>query len=211
MRILKTLFAALFLASASLALAADPVEGKDYETLNPPRATDSPGKIEVTEFFWYGCGHCYQFETTLNQWVKTLPKDVSFRHVPGVARPWLPGGKLFYTLEAMGLEDKLRAQIFNAVHESRELHPGKESDFADWLAKKGVDAKKFTDTYSSFTVQSKMKRAEQLNTDYRIGSVPSLVINGRYSIIQPNVMSPERFVAVANGLVAKARAEQGRK
>jgi thiol:disulfide interchange protein DsbA len=211
MRILKTLFAALFLASASLVLAADPVEGKDYMTLNPPRTTDSPGKIEVTEFFWYGCSHCYQFETTLNQWVKTLPKDVSFRHVPGAARPWLPGAKLFYALEAMGLEDKLRAQIFNAIHASQELHPLREDGFPDWLAKKGVDAKKFTDTYGSFTVQSKIKRAEQLNADYRISGVPSVVINGRYSIIEPSAMSPERFVAVANGLVAKARAEQGRK
>ncbi|QDX82101.1 hypothetical protein B9N43_13100 [Denitratisoma sp. DHT3] len=211
MRFLKSLLAALFLTTATLALAADPVEGKDYVTLNPPQATESPGKIEVTEFFWYGCPHCFHFEGALNQWLKTLPKDVGFRRVPGAARPWLPGAKLFYALDAMGLEDKLRAQIFSAIHESRELHPIREAGFAEWLGKKGVDAKKFTDIYNSFTVLSKVKQAEQLNAGHRIDAVPAVVVGGRYRLIEPAEMSPERFQAVMNGLVAKARAEQGRK
>ncbi|CAB1367323.1 thiol:disulfide interchange protein DsbA/DsbL [Denitratisoma oestradiolicum] len=211
MRLMKSLFAVLFLVLATAAGAAELMEGKDYTVLNPPQSTESPGKVEVSEFFWYGCPHCFHFEGALNQWLKTLPKDVSFRRVPGAAKPWMPGAKLFYALEAMGLEDKLHAQIFSAIHESRDLHPIKEEGFPEWLAKKGVDTKKFSDTYSSFAIQSKVQRAMQLNAGHRIDAVPAIVINGRYRIVDPAEMTPEKFMAVANALVAKARAEQGRK
>ena len=212
MRNLKALFGIVCLVFATLAGAQSPREGREYTVLTPIQATDAKGKIEVTEFFWYGCPHCYELEPLIQKWLKTLPGDVVFHRVHALfpGNKWLADAKTYYTLEAMGLLDKLHQDVFDAIHRER-VRMNDEATLFAWMEKKGVDRKKFTDTYSSFTVQSKAQRAMQLSQAYRLDGVPALAVNGKY-ITSPYVADGnENVLRVVDALIAKARAEQGRK
>lgn len=211
MRFIKSLLLILAATLAIPAFAAEPQEGKDYAVLDPVVPSDSPGKVEVTEFFWYGCSHCYHFEPTFNQWTRKLGKDVVIRYIPAPLNPvWTPGAKLYYTLDLLGVQEKLRADVFSAIHAERQLSPNDERGFATWVAKKGVDATKFSELYNSFSVQSKVQRATQLSNAHKIDGTPSVVINGKYRILEPAGMAPEHFMQVADALIAKARKESGK-
>lgn len=211
MRLLKSLLLGFCLTVAATAFAADAVEGKDYAVINPPQPTDVPGKIEVTEFFWYGCPHCYHFEPTFNQWMKKQPKDVAVRFVAAPLNPaWVPGAKLYFALDAMNLEGKLREDIFRAIHVEHQFNPADDRAFGPWLSKKGVDATKFKEAYDSFAVQSKIQRAGQQAQRSGIDGTPGVVVAGRYRILEPAGMTPEHFMQVADALVAKARKEGGK-
>ncbi|MDD5250911.1 MAG: thiol:disulfide interchange protein DsbA/DsbL [Rhodocyclaceae bacterium] len=210
MRNLKALIAVVCLVFASLAGAQTLREGRDYTLLASPQPTE-PGKIEVIEFFSYMCPHCAHFEPVLAPWVKALPKDVAFRRVPVVYRPqWEAPARLYYALETLNELDRLHGAVFNAIHVDGSNLTTDEA-VADWAAKKGLDRKKFTDVYGSFTVQSKVLRAKQTTAAYRIDSVPALVIAGKYRTPTENFTgSHEDLLKIANALIAKARAEQKR-
>jgi thiol:disulfide interchange protein DsbA len=120
------------------------------------------------------------------------------------------GAKLFYALDALGQESKLRESIFAAIHGTSEFSPNDERNFGPWLAKKGVDAAKFNEVYGSFTIQSKLTRAGQLARAAGISGTPSMVIGGRYRIDQPAGMDPQQFAELADFLVAKARKDAGK-
>jgi thiol:disulfide interchange protein DsbA len=213
MRKMTCFFAAALLAVANFAGAAELKEGQDYATYNPPRATESRDKIEITEFFWYGCDHCYRLEPALQSWLKKLPKDVTFRRVPavfpgrdGTPGNWASGAALYYTLEAMGLGEKLHGDIFNAVHKDRNMEMLRnEQVMSDWLGKKGVDTKVFSATYQSFTVRSKVLRAMQASEAHGLDGVPALIVDGRYRAING---AGDLFV-VTEGLIDKARKARG--
>lgn len=196
-------------AGAGTLHAAEIKEGKDYTVLAQIQPTDAKGKVEVTEFFWYGCPHCFEFEPTLNTWLKTLPKDVAFRRVPADFGRWTGGAKLFYTLEALGEEGRLHKELFDAIHGNERLNFNNESAMADWLAKKGIDRKKFADAYNSFSVQSSVNRAQQLTRNYALTGVPNVVVGGKY--VTNNVLtgSFDALPAIMNQLIAKVRTEQG--
>ena len=165
------------LASAQ---GAAPVEGRNYQRMGQPLPTP-PGKIEVIEFFWYGCPHCFVFDPTLEAWVKQLPADVSFRrlHVGFNAMVKLHQ-KLFFALEAMGVEPQVHAGIFNAFHVQR-LNLTDEASITAMVAKLGVDPAKFKAAFNSFGVQTKSQAATKLSEDYRIDGVPTLAIGGRFT------------------------------
>ncbi|SRR6266581_2883210 len=209
-----------FLAAAALAAfvgaagAATLQPGRDYEPVNPPQPTETKGKIEVIEFFSYACPHCAQFEPLLARWAKALPKDVVFRRVPvtfGRAQ-WTVLARTYYALEAMNEVDRTHGAVFEAVHGERAIHmetaPKTESTMIDWLAGKGVDRKKFTDLYNSFTVQSQAGRATQMTSAYGIQGVPSLVVAGKYRTPDGFQGGHEELLRLADALVAKARSEQ---
>ena len=180
--------------------------GKDYYPLERPVATDvDKGKIELIEFFWYSCPHCNAFEPTFAQWIKTAPKDVVVRRVPVAFRDdFAPQQRLFYALEAMGLLESLHAKVFAAIHvEKQALNT--ETAIADWVSKHGVDKIKFTETYKSFGVASKLKRAVQLQNDYKVEGVPSFGIAGRFYTDGSIAGSMERAVKVAESLIAQNR------
>lgn len=204
------LLAFVFALFASLAVAAEPVEGKQYQRLQMPQPVSTAGKVEVIEFFWYGCPHCADFEPLLSAWVKKLPADVSFRKVPAVFRDdWAPGARLFYTLEAMGLLDKLHVAAFNAVHKERINLHSDEKAMLDWVVKQGVDRQKFSDMYKSFTVAGKVKRATEMTQEYGFGGVPVLIIGGKY--MPASAGSYADMLQVADALVVKNRGEHGKK
>ena len=180
--------------------------GKDYVVLDRPVPTDAgPGKVELLEFFWYSCPHCNKFEPTFAQWVKDAPKDVVVRRVPVAFRDdFAPQQRLFYTLEAMNLLDSLHGKVFHAVHDER-LPLNTESTILAWVEKQGVDKARFSDIFKSFAVTSKIKKAVQLQNEFRIEGVPSLGVAGRFYIDGGLAGSMERALKVAESLIAQAR------
>ncbi len=204
----------LGLIGLSLALAAGSVaaQGKPaFKPLANPQAVETGDKIEVIEFFWYGCSHCFDLEPFLKKWTAKLPKDVEFRRIPAVpTERWMPNARTFYTLEAMGLLEKLHGEVFDAIHIDR-VNLNDERIQLDWMAKKGVDRAKFTEAWKSFSVQSKTKRAIQQTQAYDISGVPTLVVDGKYVTSVSMTGSPEGLMKTLDELIVKARAERPKK
>ena len=165
----------------ALAQARQFKEGKDFKRLDKPVAPDAPaGKTDVIEFFWYSCPHCNAFEPALDAWVKAAPKDLSIRRVPvAFNASFVPQQKLYYTLEGMGKLDALHAKVFRAIHvEKAKL--AKDEEILAWVTQQGVDAAKFKDVYSSFSVSNQVRRASQLQDSYGVEGVPSMGVAGKY-------------------------------
>ena len=199
------ILAALVLQSAS---AADLVEGKDYSRLKAPHAVDSGKKIEVIELFSYGCPHCNDLEPYLQAWVKTLPPDVQFRRVPVMFQDrWKSLARDYYTLDALGEDLRLSPDLFKAVHVSN-LPLYQEKAFVDWAATKGLDKVKVADTFNSFGVDSKMKRAAVLAQEYNVQAVPTMVVDGKFVTLSDRVGGHAAMPAALDALIAKARAER---
>jgi thiol:disulfide interchange protein DsbA len=192
-------------ARATLAQGS-PVEGTHYTKLAQPAPVSAPaGKIEVVEFFSYGCPHCYSLEPTLDAWAKRLPGDVVFKRVPvGFNALYENYQKIFYALEAMGQVDKMHAKVFNAIHQQRQ-RLDKEADIAAFMTANGVDGAKFLEQYKSFTVQSKARQAQQLSQSYKIDGVPAMGVQGRYVTSGAQAGSNERALAVTDALVQGLR------
>jgi len=180
--------------------------GKDYLPLDRPVATEAGnGKVELIEFFWYSCPHCNAFEPTFAQWIKTAPKDVVVRRIPVAFRDdFAPQQRLFFALEAMNLLDSLHAKVFAAIHVDKQPL-NTEAAIVEWVGKQGVDKAKFSETYKSFGVASKLKRAVQLQNDYHVEGVPSFGIAGRFYTDGSIAGSMERAIKVAESLIAQSR------
>jgi len=172
---------AVTIAAGPLAAQSNPPqEGFEYRAVKPQQTTDSPGKIEVLEFFWYGCPHCNVLEPVLKDWVKRLPADVSFRKVHvGLAPHWVAHQQLYYTLESMGKAAELSDRVFAAIHVDK-VSLDKPDKMADFVAKLGVDRKQFLDTYESFAVRTKMRKASAQADAYKVDGVPALAVNGKW-------------------------------
>jgi len=208
---LKRLIAALILLGATGLAQAQPTAGVEYRELSPPQPTDIPGKIEVIEFFWYGCPHCYDFEPVLEPWVKKLPKDVNFRRVPAMFNEeYAQGARAYYALDAIGQEERLHKALFDAVHTGSRLRVGNEAALTEWLGKHGVDTKKFAAAYRSFSVEGKLKRGTQLQQLFKIDGVPSMAVNGRYVVNTDNIRSFEQLLSVTDYLIEQERKKGGK-
>jgi thiol:disulfide interchange protein DsbA len=177
--------AALALAAASLVPAAahaqgGPVEGRHYARLGQP-LPGAPGKIEVVEFFYYKCPHCFAFDPLLEAWVHQLPADVSFRRVPvGQQLVLKLHQRMFYALEAMGaLTPAVHGGIFNAFHR-QGVEANDEAAITALVGKLGVDTGKFKQAFSSFGVQGKLGQGQKLAELAGADTVPALVVGGRY-------------------------------
>ncbi len=182
-----------------------------YKLLAKPQPVETGQRIEVIEFFWYGCPHCFDLEPFLRKWTASLPKDVEFRRIPAVpTERWMPNARTFYTLEALGLLDKLHGEVFDAIHIDR-VNLNDEKTQLDWMAKMGVDRARFAEAWKSFSVQSKTKRAVQLTQAYDITGVPTLVVDGKYVTSVSMTGSPEGLMQTLDELVARARAERSKK
>ena len=200
-RVRRSLVIALSLAPLALAWRGAFAQSTGNVTeLNPPLPTESDGKIEVLEFFWYGCIHCYNLEPRLETWLKTKPADVAFRRVPAVlSERWGHDAAVFYAFEALGVLDKLHRPFFDAIHRER-LRTDNMPALNAWLEKQGVDPKKFDATARSFGVQAKVKRAIRLTSDYKIEGTPAMAVHGRYTIGASDTM-----LDTVNQLVASVR------
>jgi thiol:disulfide interchange protein DsbA len=207
-------------AAGTPATAADePKEGVQYLVLPTSPNVDAGNKVEVTEFFAYYCPHCYAFEPLLAAWVKKQGANIVFRRVhvprdPGV----LPQQRLFYTLESMGLLDQYHDKVFSAMH-VEHLRLASDEQVFDWAAKAGIDRARFVDTYRSFGVQAKLRRAGQMVEDYRVNYWPLVAIDGRFitspsqaneGVTEARTETQQQQVAlqVMDYLVAKAKADR---
>lgn len=206
------LFTAVTIASGAHA-AAPPVKDKEYslvEPVQPPLDAKSAGKVEVVEFFHYGCPHCYNLQPALKAWLKNA-KDVEFKRMPTVFREsWIPLTRAYYALETIGALEKVHDDIFNAIHQ-QNVNLTDRALMLDWVAKRGVDARKLGDAFDSFAVQTKTQRSLQLTRAYGITGTPSVVVGGRYltgpsmALNADNSVSYQRFSQVLSGLVEMAR------
>jgi thiol:disulfide interchange protein DsbA len=181
-------------------------EGKDYQKLERPLVPDAgAGKIEVIEFFWYSCPHCNAFEPTFANWAKTAPKDLMIRRIPVAFNDsFAPQQRLFFALEALNLLESLHVKVFTAVHvEKQALNT--DASIQAWVEKQGVDKTKFAEAYKSFGMTSKLRRAVQLQNEFKVEGVPSLGIAGRFYTDGSLAGSMERALQVAEGLLAQVR------
>ncbi len=194
-------------ATALPALAQQRFEaGKDYLPLDKPAPVEAPsGKIEVVEFFWYNCPHCNAFEPALEAWIKRAPKDVVVKRVPVAFSSAFQGQqRLFYTLEAMGLVDRLHGKVFQAIHVERKRLEAPDV-IAEWVATQGVDKTKFMEQFNSFSVASKATRAGQLTAAYKVEGVPALGVAGRFYTDATLTRNMDRSLQVVDYLVGEVR------
>jgi thiol:disulfide interchange protein DsbA len=189
-----------------LAQPRKPEEGKDFRTLDKRVPVDAAaGKIEVIEFFWYSCPHCNAFEPKLVNWIKTAPADVVVRRVPVAFRDdFVPQQRLFYTLEAMGKLDELHHKVFEAIH-ARKEPTNREDLILAWAEKNGLDKAKVAETYNSFSVQTKARRATQLQDAYKVEGVPAMGVAGRYYTDGTMAGTIDKALQVTDYLIAEAR------
>ena len=183
-----------------------PQDGTDYRTLERRVPVEAPeGKIEVIEFFWYSCPHCYRFEPKLVSWSKRQPPDVVLRRVPAAFRDdMVPQQRLFYTLEAMGVLDEMHPKVYESIHFSNEpTHSG--PGFLAFAQKNGLDIPKFTELYQSMGVSAKARRAVQLQQAYRVEGVPAMGVAGRWLTDGDMAGSVDRALLVTDFLVGEAR------
>jgi thiol:disulfide interchange protein DsbA len=197
--------AAAFAGSAAVRAQGAPVEGTHYVKLSQSLPA-TPGKIEVIEFFWYGCPHCNAFEPTLDAWQKKLPPDVAFRRVPVAFRdePFTAHQRIFYALDAMGLIPTLHRKVFYAIHVDRQ-RMDKPADIAAFMAKNGVDSARFLENYDSFSTATKIKQAAKLASDYKIDGVPAIGVAGKYFTSVTLAGTPEAALQVSEYLIQRER------
>jgi len=196
-----------------LAFAAGPTlaaQGEEFSRLPKPQPVDAPGKIEVIEFFWYGCPHCSALEPSVEAWEKQLAKDVAFRreHViwPG-RKETETHARLFLTLRAMGLLNQHHRAVFEAIQATKTALRS-DQDIIDWAAKRGIDRAKFEATYKSFGINTQLARAKDLTNNYLADSVPSFAVNGKYYTSLGSTRGEKRLFEVLNKLIADERSRK---
>lgn len=203
------LVAVFFLMSASTffsnALAEEFKEGVDYTRLDKPARIENPDKIEVREFFWYGCPHCYKMESFLRPWLASKPDDVEFVLTPGVLnRKWEIQAKGYYIAKRLGLVEKTHTALFDAIHKEKRPLDTKKA-LAEFYQSYGVDKKTFNKMFDSFDVATEIRQADALARVYRLMGVPAVVVNGKYVTTAKQAKSYERWIQIINHLIVVER------
>lgn len=174
-----------------------------YETISPAQPTASPDKIEVIEFFWYGCPHCYSFEPSLTSWLKTKPANVEFIRIPAVfSEQWGKHAKAYYTAEALGVVDAIHADFFDAIQEKKQTLET-EDELAKFFTAHGVKEADFREAFNSFVVDTKLRQAPAIAAKYGITGVPAIIVNGKYRTNGTLAGSQEKMIDVMNELIKK--------
>ena len=202
MKKIVSLFVVL-LATPLIALAQGTPK---FTELKPAQPVSVEGnKIEVIEFFWYGCPHCYNLEPSIEAWQKHLAADTQFRRVPAIfSARWGHDATLFYAFEAMGVLEKLHRPLFDAIHRDR-LRTDNAEALSEWLQKQGIDPNKFNETFKSFGVQAKVRRAAQQTVAYKIDGTPAMAVQGRYTVSADQGGSHEGMLQTVDYLVDMVR------
>lgn len=201
--------AAVVVLLGILPVRAELAVGRDYVPIIPAQATDNPAKLEVLEFFSYGCPHCNEFHPLIGKWAASLPSDVVLKRVPiSFGRPqWASLSRLYYALEATGDLARLDGGVFQAIHKAGvKLYDDKS--IIEWVGAQGVDGKRFSDAYNSFGVVSKAKRADQLAQLYKIQGVPAMAVNGKYLVTGKDMRGLADLLSLTDQVVDKARSER---
>lgn len=203
---------ALLLSSAllpAIASAQQPVRADiDYRVIKPQPVAVAD-RIEVIDFFWYGCPHCNNLQPALERWVGNKPADVLVRRIPAILRDsWAPHARIYYTLEALGEVERLHQRVYHGYH-VEELHMSKPEVMSAWAQRNGIDRERWEQAYDSPEVRRKVEEAARLTRAYQVTGTPSLVVNGRYLTSGSMAESLNRVVDIVDGLVHKVRSEAG--
>jgi protein dithiol oxidoreductase (disulfide-forming) len=203
---MRTLSIAAIAAILSIPAVAAPVAGTDYQPINPPQPTSDPSKIVVTEFFSYQCPHCFRFAKPYEDWIAKLPADVKAERVAVSIghQTWLPAAQAFYALTAMKQVPAIDDALFGAIHRQR-LQLDTEAALTNWVGRQGIDQAAFTQAYQSFSVKLNTTRADDLSRSYRLPSVPTLAIDGRYLIPIADDGDFNDQLEIASALIEEAR------
>lgn len=189
------------MASSMMASAATYVAGKDYEVVKTPVKVDVPNKIEVREFFWYGCPHCYKLEPHMQAWLRQLPKDVNFVRTPAAMNPvWEQNARGYFVSEAMGIRKRAHIPLFHTIQSGANLYDQKS--LAGFYARYGANINKFNQLYNSFAITAQVSRANSLAQQYGLTGVPAVVVNGKYVIKGED----QRVIDIMNYLIEQERA-----
>ena len=201
----KIIVAFMLFVGVTVSACAEPyVEGKDYLTVS--NTTQTGDKIEVLEFFWYGCPHCFAFEPSVQKWLKTKSDEVEFVRLPAVFRPsWKVHARTYYALEMMGILEELHTKIFSAMH-NKKMKLDTLNSMSGFLQRQNVDKKKFLDAYNSFAVETKLRKAIKKLKDYNVRGVPAVAINGKYYVSASAAGSYQRLIDIINFLIKKEMA-----
>ena len=205
-------FAFVGLLALALPAQAQLAAGVDFAEIKPALQVDNPARIEVVEFFSYACPHCSDLNPLVRKWAAKLPAGVPFKPDPvSFNSPvYQLMGKLFYTLDAIGEMERLDAAAFDAIH-VKGLKLIDEKSVQEWAVSQGVDAKKFSDAFKSFSTDSNVKRTDQLSRAAKIPGVPALVVDGRYLVVGKNVKNHDELLALTEKVIDKARTERAAK
>ncbi len=199
---LKKLILFLFFTLATITTASQ-AETLGYELITPAQPTQNQDKIEIIEFFWYGCPHCYSFEPVLTEWLKTKPDNVEFIRQPAIfSSLWGKHAKAFFTAEALGVLDKVHTDLFDAIQNKKQKLTS-EDQLATFFVARGVDETEFRNTFNSFLVDAKLRQAKSMAPRYGITGVPAIVINGKYKTSGPLAGSQDKITAVMDRLILK--------
>jgi protein dithiol oxidoreductase (disulfide-forming) len=203
MKFFRHLFAVLALLGATCA-QAQVVAGRDYTILSSPQPISSGKKVEVLEFFFYGCSHCYHLHPFMTEWEKKMPKDVSLEFVPVIFNDsWEPMAHTFYALEAMGKIKQLHDPLFQAWNQNVDLSD--EAKISEFVGKYGVDRSRFDADYNSFTVSSKIVRSNQMVQNYGVRGTPTIAVDGKYVI---SGLQPQETIRVLDEVIKIARKDR---
>ena len=172
---------AMLMAFSANTMAANFVAGKDYTVVQNPGQVEVPGKIEVREFFWYGCPHCFKLEPHMQAWLKKIPKDVNFIRTPASMNPlWEQGARAYFVSEALGVRKRTHLPLFHANGTGQQIL--QKDQFAKFFVKYGIPEAKFNSTYNSFAITAKIAQANKLAQQYQLSGVPAVVVNGKYVV-----------------------------
>lgn len=201
----------IFLAAACAAAQAQPVAGRDYLVLDPPRPVASGQRIEVIEFFYYGCAVCYEAQPHIARWLMKSDAAVELKRVPAVsAEGWEPFARTFYALEATGLLARMHWPVYDNHHfDGRKLN--EEKHLLDWLASNGVDAARFKQALDSAQVKARVDAAQKMLDTYGVRGVPTFVVDGRYATSARLAGGVKEMMGVVEYLVGRARDERAKK
>ena len=184
--------------------------GLEYLTIDP-QPVASGDRIEVAEFFWYGCPYCYQLQAPLEAWLKTKPADVALRHIPAIFREsWVPHARLYYTLEALDELPRLHQSVYRSMHEERMSLNSADST-AEWAKQNGIDAARWLASYNSPDIERKVDDSRRFTRSFAIKGTPSLVVDGRFLTSTGMSETVAGVIPILEDLIRLAREQRAKK
>ncbi|PIE40911.1 MAG: disulfide bond formation protein DsbA [Gammaproteobacteria bacterium] len=209
MKLIANTLLSIMLVLASFAVYAETFrEGVDYKMLSTPVEVENPGKIEVREFFWFGCPHCFALEATLSDWKQNLPEGVEFIATPApLNSSWTPHAHAFYIAKALGKSEQIDAALFNKLHIEKQKIISQDQ-LAKFFTQFGVTEQEFNKLYNSFSVRVAVRKAEALAKAYRLTGVPAIIVNGKYIVEVRLAKTNERMLKIVNFLIEKEKLQE---
>ena len=196
------------LALLALDAAAQIEAGREFQRIDPPHAAAADGRVEVIEFFYYGCPVCYETEPHFARWIGGAPDYVAVRRVPALSsEAWEPLARLYYALETLGQVERLHWPVYDNIH-FEDVRLSDEKIMADWAARNGIEREKFAQAYASDAVKAKVAQARELLKSYDVKAVPTFIVDGKFLTSARLAGGTQQVVEVLDRLVKLAREER---